>query len=238
MILDLQFFINMFFSFLDFTGFTILSLSIYRIPIMMYWKRLIVIQFVFMAVMLIHDFVLKNKDFYALSIAMTGIVLSIILLRIPFLFSALIWGTGYLLNSTIVNGVVLAITATNIIPMEKIMNEPFYRNLVLILIFIVNLSIVYLMERKRLGFMFIMNRFRLQKRSLQLKDYFIAIFFICVISLIQMSIVSVLSNNLNRYLAIISGSMLVISLIGLYITYKFNMQEVEERFNALRRKKQ
>jgi len=237
MTLDLQILINLFFSFLDFTGFTIISLAIYRIPILLYWKRLLVIQFVFIAVMLVHDYVLLNKDYYAFSIAMTGILLSIVLLRIPFLFSSLIWGTGYLVSTGMQTAIIVVFTSLNIITVEQMMSSQLTRNLLMFLSFLINLTIVYIMERKRLGFMFITNRFRLQKRNLQLKDFFIATFFICAVSLIQFGLVSYFRNDLNHYLFIIFGTMIIISLVGLYITYKFNMQEIDERFNVLRRKK-
>ena len=238
MSLDLQFFINLFFSLLDFTGFTLLSLSIYRIPILMYWQRLLAMQFVFLGVMLLHDYVILNKDFYALSISLTATILSIYLLRIPLLYSSLIWGTGYLVNNVMQTGVIVGLTNSGIIDVAQLVGNPLYRNLTMLIFFLINLAIVYTLERKRIGFMFIMNRFRLQSRGFKLKDVFIATFFICSVSLVQFGIVSFLSNSLNHFLIIIFGSMILISLIGLSITYKFNMQEIDERFNSLRRKKQ
>jgi hypothetical protein len=212
-------------------------LSIYRIPIMMYWQRLLVIQFVFIFVMLVHDHVLVNKDYYALSIAGIAIILSTVLLRIPFLYSSLVWGTGYLLN-TLMQGIILfTASGLGIITMEQIQNSASLRNIAMFSVFLTNLIIVYFIDKKRLGFMFIMNRFRLQKRNLQLKDVFVAIFFICAISLVQLAIVSFSSNDMNMYLLVILMTMSLISLIGLYITYKFNMQEIDERFNSFRRKK-
>ncbi len=236
MILDLQFFINMFFSLLDFTGFTILSLAIFRIPIMMYWQRLLLMQFAFLGVMLIHEQLLMNKDFYAISITITAAVLSMFFLRLPLLFSSLMWGTGYLINVAMQVGVIIILTNT-VIGNEQLLGDPLFRNLTMLLFFLINLSIVYFIERKRLGFMFIMNRFRLQSRAFQIKDFFVAVFFIFSISLAQLAILSFLTQSLNHYLIIVFGSMIVISLIGLAITYKFNMKEIDERFNSLRRKK-
>lgn len=234
MSLNLQFFINLFFSFLDFTGFTLLSLSVYRIPVMLYWKRLLVIQTVFIATMLIHDYVLLNKDFYTLSIASVAILLSIILLKIPFLYSLLIWGTGYLLNIVMQGIVIFVITRLGIISTEQLVSNDFYRNLGMFSFFAINLLVVYFIEKKRLGFMFIMNRFRLQKRNIQAKDVFIATLFVCTISLGQLGLVSITSNSMNQYLLIVLLSMIVLSLIGLYITYRFNIKEIDERFSSLR----
>ena len=103
--------------------------------------------------------------------------------------------------------------------------------------FIITLIIVYYMDKKRLGFMFIVNRFRLQKRMLRPKDFFVALFFICSVSLLQFGLVSYFTNELNQYLVGILGSMIVISLIGLYITYVFNIKEIDERFDMLRNKR-
>lgn len=237
MIFDLQFFINLFFSFLDFSGFTLLSLSIYRIPISLYWRRLLVIQMMFIVVMLVQDHVIMNKDFYSLSLLGTAIILSTFLLRIPFLYSSLIWGTGYLVYIAIQVLSVIIVTQSGIVSMEELVSRPLFVNAMMLFAFLINLTIYYFIEKKRLGFMFIMNRFRLQKRNIQAKDLFIATLFVCTVTLGQLGLVSVFTNSSNQYLLVIVLSMIVISLIGLYITYKFNMREIDERFNSLRGKK-
>jgi hypothetical protein len=238
MSIDLQFFTNMFFSFLEFIGFSLLSLSIYRIPILMYWKRLLAMQFVLLAVVFVHDYVLLNKDYYALSIAATAIILSTVLLRIPFLYSSLIWGTGYLMVVLLQTLVIFGLTASGVITVEQLASSPLVRNLALFGLFLVYCLLVYFIEKKRLGFMFIMNRFKLQKRNIQIKDLFIATLFVCTVSLVQFGIVSFQNNGQSSYLGVILGSMIVISLLGLYITYKFNMKEIDERFSSLRGRKQ
>jgi len=237
MVVDSEFFIGLFFSILDFASFTLLSLSIYRIPILLYWKRLVAIQVVFITVMLLHDYLLMTRNYYALVIAGTAIILSTVLLRIPLLYSALIWGTGYLVNSLIQLFFIVAITATRIVTLEQLQTVPLLRNLSQLAIFMLNMVLVYYIEKKRLGFMFIMNRFRIQKRKLQMKDIFIAALFICTVSLVQFGIVSFQRNDMNQYLLVVLVAMFVISIVGLYITYRFNIQEINERFNSLRGKK-
>jgi len=236
MFFDLQTLVNLIFSFIDFSGFTLLSLAIYRIPITLYWKRLLVIQLMFIVVMIIHNNILMNKDFYSLSIVGTAIILSTFLLRVPFLYSSLIWGTGYLLYVAIQGIILFLINWTGIVEMQELLNQPIYVKAMTMTTFLVNMLIYYIIERKRLGFMFIMNRFRLQKRNIQAKDIFIATLLVCTVSLGQLGLVSLSSNNMNQYLLTILLSIIVISLIGLYITYKFNMKEIDERFNSLRGK--
>ena len=233
---DLLFLVNMFFSLLEFSSFTLLSLTIYRIPIMLYWKRLLVMQFVFLAVMLTHDYILHNKDFYILSIACTAIILTTILLRIPFLYSALIWGTGYLINILIQSLVIYLVTSVNLVNADDLVNNPIYRNAGLLFFPLLYIVIVYYMDKKRLGFMFIMNRFRIAKRNLQLKDILIATLFLCTVSLGQVAALSITSNQINQSFIYVLIAMIVISSVGLYITYKLNIKEIEERFNALRGK--
>jgi hypothetical protein len=233
---DLLFLVNMFFSLLEFSSFTLLSLTIYRIPIMLYWKRLLVMQFVFLAVMLTHDYILHNKDFYILSIACTAIILTTILLRIPFLYSALIWGTGYLINILIQSLVIYLVTSVNLVNADDLVNNPIYRNAGLLFFSLLYIVIVYYMDKKRLGFMFIMNRFRIAKRNLQLKDILIATLFLCTVSLGQVAALSITSNQINQSFIYVLIAMIVISSVGLYITYKLNIKEIEERFNALRGK--
>lgn len=237
MSLDLQLIVNSFFSLLDFTGLTLLSLTIYRIPVTLYWKRLIVIQFVFLAVMLVHDYIFLNRDFYTLTIPIAAIILSTFLLRIPFLYSALIWGTGYLINSIMQILVALLLTETGFVSSEQLIEQPAIRNAVMFIFFLINLTIVYFMEKKRLGFMFIMNRFRMQKRNIQIKDIFITTFLLCTIGLAQWGIISFRTELSNHYLFYVLIIMIVISLVGLYVTYKFNMKEIDERFSALRGRK-
>src|SRR5690606_1496368 len=153
----------MFFSFIDFAGLTLLSLTIYRIPILLYWKRLLFIQFIFLVVILFHDVILMNKDFYTLSIALSAIILTTFILSIPFLYASLLWVTRYLIYIILQGIVILGVTTIGLLSVTEIVNDPFYRNLIMFICFAINMTIVYFMEKKRLGFMFIMNRFRLQK---------------------------------------------------------------------------
>src|SRR5690606_3203735 len=130
----------------------------------------------FLAVMLVHDYIFLNRDFYTLTIPITAIILSTFLLRIPFLYSALTWGTAYLINSIMQILVALLLTETGFVSSEQLIEQPAIRNAVMFIFFLTNLTIVYFMEKKRLGFMFIMNRFRMQKRNIQIKDIFITTF--------------------------------------------------------------
>jgi hypothetical protein len=186
--------------------------------------------------MLIHDYVLLNRDYYALMIAGTAIILSTFLLRIPLLYSSLIWGTGYLVNTFIQTLIILSVTGSGLVSIVELQNNPLLRNSATFAIFLINMLVVYVIEKKRLGFMFIMNRFRIQKRNLQLKDIFIATLFICAVSLVQFGIISFQTNDMNHYMIIVLAAIAVIYLIGLYITYKFNMKEIDERFSSLRGK--
>jgi len=231
-----QILVGLFFSFLDFASFTLLSLSIYRMPILMYWKRLLAMQFAFLSVMYIHEHVLHNKDFYALSIMLVSTVLSTLLLQIPFLYSLLVWGTGYLLNAMLQLTMIVALTQLGIVTPEQLQHSRTLLNAAMLLTFTQNMLIVYYLNKKRLGFMFVVNRFRLEKRNIRAKDVFVALLFTSTVSIVQVAIVSFTANELHRYLIAVLGSMIIFSLIGLYITYKFNMQEIEERFNSFRRR--
>lgn len=235
--IDHQVLINLFFSFLDFTGLTLLALSVYRIPIIMYWKRLLAMQFVLVGVMVVYDHVLQSKDFYALTIACVGITLLTVLLKIPVLYSALIWITGYLLAVLIQTILIFTVVSTGLINLEQIQNSTTLSHLAIAVTFLIILLIVYYMDKKRLGFMFIMNRFRFEKRALRSKDFFVATFFICIVTLIQAGINSFFTNDLNRYFLMVLIGMIVISVIGLYVTYLFNIKEIDERFNMIRKKK-
>ena len=235
MTLDLQFFIRMFFSFIDFTSFTLLSLSLFRIPILMYWKRLLAMQVVFILIMLFHENVLMNKDYYVLSIALSAIILSTFLLQIPLLYSILIWGSGYLLNAALQTVVILGLSASGLFDPVELWHNVTLQLFVMGIYSALFLLLVYFIQRKRLGFMFIENRFRLAKRKLRMKDLFIATFFVSTMSLLQFGFVYAASDYLNVYWFASMLAMIILSLIGLYITYKINIFEIEERFKSFRR---
>lgn len=237
MTIDYRLLVNLFFSFLDFAGLTLLALSVYRIPIIMYWKRLLAIQLVLLGVMVVYDHFLQSKDFYALTIASVGIILLTVLLKIPVLYSALIWVTGYSLAVLIQMILVVIVTGVGLFNLEQLQSSEILSNVAIAITFATILLIVYYMHKKRLGFMFIMNRFRLEKRSLRAKDFFVATFFICIVALIQAAINSYFTNELNHYLFIVLVGMIIISVIGLYVTYLFNIREIDERFNMIRKKK-
>ena len=194
-------------------------------------------QFVLVAFMFLHNHFMVSKEYYALMVSVVAITALTVFLRTPVLYSSLIWGTGYLLVGVIQTVLVLIATQVGPITVEQLRNSPFLNNMAMLVTFMIILLIVYYMDKKRLGFMFIMNRFRLEKRTLRLKDFFVALFFICTVSLVQLGIVSYFTSELNNYMFIILGTMIVISLIGLYITYIFNIKEIDERFDMLRNKR-
>jgi len=194
-------------------------------------------QLVLLAFMFLHNHFMVSKEYYALMVSIVAITSLTVLLRTPVLYSSLIWGTGYLVLGVIQTVLVLIATQIGSVSVEDLRNSPFMNNMAMLATFIITLIIVYYMDKKRLGFMFIVNRFRLQKRMLRPKDFFVALFFICSVSLLQFGLVSYFTNELNQYLVGILGSMIVISLIGLYITYVFNIKEIDERFDMLRNKR-
>lgn len=194
-------------------------------------------QFVFLAVMLVHEQLLMNKDYYALSITSVAIILSTILLQIPLMYSILIWGTGYLLNATLQFIILISVISTGWVSPVELQNSPLIQSKIMGIMVIVIGSLIYYMHKKRIGFMFIANRFRLSKSSIRLKDILVAAIFICTVSLVQVSIMYFLSNKGSLYLLITLAAMIVVMLLGLFIIYKLNMQEIEERFNSFRRKK-
>lgn len=231
-----NFFAGLFFSLLESSALTLLALSIYRIPVMMYWERLVVIQFVLLGVSVFFEQVLQDRNYFTLTVAVVGIILLTILLKIPVLYSSLIWGTGYLLMGIVQLPIVLAFTGFGSITAEQLQSTYYLKYSAMLLTFLIMLLVVYFINKKRLGFMFIMNRFRLQKRGIKIKDYFVAVFFICTVSLLQMAVDYFFSDESNLTLIVVLGSMVVISLIGLYVTYVFNMREIDERFSSLRKK--
>jgi hypothetical protein len=90
------------------------------------------------------------------------------------------------------------------------------------------LLVSYLMQRRRIGFMFIVRKFQIKSNRVTLRDWFAGGLFVSAATLIQ-SAISAFQNSGNFTIVYFTIVMMALSSIGLYLTYRFNIREIEER---------
>ncbi len=216
-------------SILEGTAFVVLSLSMYRIPVRYALGRIIGIASVINLMSLFQrDFL--NLEIYA---PVTYMLLFVLLLslsfNLPFLYSTLVMITGFLTFVVVQTLLVALLTeiglTTNASLISSNLSESIMQSSTAIIIFL----LVFFIEKKRLGFMFIVNRFKL-KYTVKSLNLFLGIFIIITLAGTQFAYVSFTEQ---RSLIMILTGLIAILCISLYIIYLRNLKQIEERYERM-----
>ncbi|WP_199617300.1 hypothetical protein [Paenibacillus alkalitolerans] len=214
-------------GFVDNLSLLLLAFSIYRLPMKYNIFRLISSAAVLTAVNYFQKELLGYTDMYILVNIIVGIILVAALFQLPIAYSALIMATGYIVFGVVQTAVILIPSLTGLIDPDQL------QSVYMIIPSTIVISIIlFVIHKKKLGFMLIANRFTLKKDKLKPRDFFIAGIFISTVALTQTAIVAFYHKRPMVYELI---GLIVVMIIGLIITYLINMKEIEERY--LRRKK-
>ncbi|WP_166242329.1 hypothetical protein [Paenibacillus turpanensis] len=201
----------------------------YRIPVRYALGRIIGIASVINLMSLFQrDFL--NLEIYA---PVTYMLLFVLLLslsfNLPFLYSTLVMITGFLTFVVVQTLLVALLTeiglTTNASLISSNLSESIMQSSTAIIIFL----LVFFIEKKRLGFMFIVNRFKL-KYTVKSLNLFLGIFIIITLAGTQFAYVSFTEQ---RSLIMILTGLIAILCISLYIIYLRNLKQIEERYERM-----
>jgi hypothetical protein len=205
----------------------LLAFAIYRLPIQYNIPRLMGSAAVLAAANFFQRNVLEYTQMFVLVNILIGVILVMYLFQLPILYSVLIMATGYIVLSVVQMLIIVVPTVTGLLTPEQVQSK------YMILVSAALISVIlYVIHKKKIGFMLIANRFSLTKDKLKPRDYFIAGIFISSVVLLQAALVA-FDNKSSLILLLISS--VVLMAIGLVITYFINIKEIEERY--FRRKK-
>ncbi|WP_274362659.1 hypothetical protein [Paenibacillus thermotolerans] len=212
-------------SFIDYFTILLLAFSIFRLPIKYNVLRLISATLVITIVSFLQREVLHVTDYFIFVNLVVGMSAIMFLFQLPIAYSLLVFASGYLVSATIQMIVVVIPLVTGILTLEQIQSQ-----LMMIPTILLISLVLYIIHKKRLGFMLIANRFMLKKEKLRPRDFFVAGVFVSTVTMIQSGIVAIKNNSNNLTILFVLLGVTIVMAVGLFVTYLINIKEIEERY--------
>jgi hypothetical protein len=216
-------------SAIEFASMILFSFSLFRLPIRYNLYRVGMIASVLALISVYLYDVANLEQFTSITVIIFYILLTMLLNNISLFYSVLICIIGYLgagLFEIVVAmlGISLGLTSTELID-NSIQHYIWFHLVSAIFILLPTLLLQY----KKLGFMFILNR--LSTRN-AVKGSNIILSMILVLSIIIMQIAALSYSVLSFHIYILLAMAFILA-IGLYVTYKQNKKQLNEKYERL-----
>ncbi|PYI50731.1 hypothetical protein [Paenibacillus flagellatus] len=222
--------VKLLFGTLEFFSIVMLSFSLFRLPIRYsVWKIAVVSVVVTLISLYQRDYVGVGET-AVLAMIVAYILLVSFLFNIQLMFAAVICMFGYLAYAVIQPLLAILIIATGWTTFEEMQASLFQGSLLQAVSSLVVLGIVFWMTRRKLGFMFIQKRITFSS-STRAYNLFLLSLLLAGIGAIQLTVISFAENT--NILAVLAA-VLLISVVGLVVTYKKNKREINEKYDRLK----
>lgn len=212
-------------SFADYFTILLLAFSIFRLPIKYNVLRLIGSTIIITVVSFLQRDILQITDYFVFVNLVVGMSAIMVLFQLPLAYSLLVFASGYLVSATIQMIVAVVPLVTGILSMDQIQSQFMIIPTVLLI-----MLVLYIIHKKRLGFMLIANRFMLKKEKIRPRDFFVAGVFVSSVTMIQSGMVAINNKEDNLTFVFILLGVTIVMILGLLITYFINVKEIEERY--------
>lgn len=223
--------IRFLFSTFENISIVILSLALFRMPIKYSGNKVLIISMVLSIVSLIQRDYLHLNDFVAISLMIAYVILFKFIFSVPTFYAFLVSITGYLMYAVIQTillliGILSGLTTTHLIE-----SSLFHGSMIQIVSAGITILLAFWMHRKKIGFMFVINRLTIK----HIFSGFNLIFsFIILLSLItiQLAVIS-FNDNIPTIFALIGLTFILI--LGLTITYRKNKSDIKKKYERLKK---
>lgn len=217
-----------FFSSLElFTG-LICSFTIFRLPVK---YNLMKIAFVSIVNSIIAAYTLSNLPDFAFLINLScQVILVSLIFRFPFFYALLINFVFYLLGSILEYCVFLIGTRLHVFDSGNATDD-FNSSLIFIVTSIISLILAWLLERKKIGFMFIARYFTIRQ---SVKGYNFALSAVLIAGITILNIVVMIAQKTFSLPVFFLFALALLFLIGIYIAYKENKKQLHEKHERLK----
>jgi hypothetical protein len=217
------------FSAIEFFAEIMLSFSLFRIPMRYYLLRIAGIAVVMSSLSYYLRDAAGMTDYTLLTLLIVQIILIMILFNLPFLYSLLISFIGFLAAVLIEYGTLMAGTYFNITSIDKIGSDTWHFNGHLLATALVMMVLVYFLQAKKLGFMFIANRFTIRQAVRAYNFWLVSVLLIGIV-LLQFTTLSFNAQLMHSYILLALAAILM---IGIIASYKQNKKMLKEKYERL-----
>lgn len=221
--------IKMLSSTVEFAALIMLSFSIFRIPVKSNWSKILFSSSILALISLIQRYVVHEEDYAILGSIVCYVVLVMFIHNLPMLYALFVGITGYLAFTIIQILLVFLIEVFRIYDADSLMNSFLLGTLMQLISALIIFAVVAWMQYRKIGFMFIINRFHIKTLT---KGYNAFLSAIIILSMITLEL-TLFSYRKNFSLIYSFAGLIVISLIGLIVTYNKNKHDIKQRYERL-----
>jgi hypothetical protein len=219
--------INFISSYFELFGALVCMLSIFRMPIRYYLHKIAIITFL-ITVISLYTFAYFPDFAFFINFSCMVVIVSIIY-RIAFFYSLLMVAIYYLLGIILEYSLTIISTKLLKIPDQYFALNTLGLNGIFVTAGILLLVIAWLIQRKKIGFMFIERYFTMRQ---SVKGYNFALSAILVISIVTLQLISTSYVEQSFHIFLLVG-ITILFLAGINVAYRQNKKQLDEKHKRL-----
>lgn len=221
--------IKLLFSTLEFSMVVFLSLSLFRIPIRYNIGKIAFVSLVISSISIFQRDLIDMQQYAFITQIVCYIILTVFIFSLPFFYAILVAMIGYIAFAIIQMFLLLVLVFFDIATFESLNSTLLKFSLFQSLEVVVSSIIIFWLQIRKVGFMFISKRINLRK-NMKSHNFFLALIIITSIIIMQFIAFSIDTNQ--PYLLILIGLILVF-IVGLIATYIKNKKELKQKYERL-----
>jgi hypothetical protein len=220
--------IRFLFSSIEAAAMIVLSLTLFRIPLKYTSVKVLIITLTLSCVSLFQRDYLHLESFVTISVIITYIILFKFLFNLPTTYSLLVTISGHLIfvfiqTLLVVIGIMIGLTNTH-----QLETSLWHGSLLQFISAIIAIILVIWMQRRKIGFMFVVKRFTM-KRLFSSFNLILSFAIVLSFSTVQLTVISFKDNSYIIYGLAGTTFVLIIALSLIYIKNKNDIRDKYER---------
>jgi hypothetical protein len=214
---------------IEFSAIVVLSLTLFRFPLSLYKTKIAIISLVMALISFYVRNVMEMFNYSVLLVIISYVALTVVLMRLPLLYSMLVCITGYFAQAVVqvalgISGMQLGITS-----IEQIDSSIWHGIVLSLATAAVSYGLCLLLQARKIGFMFIARRFQ-GKDAMRGYNFILAAILLLLGVTIQLGVLSFKIGSVHLYL--IAG-MLILFLIAVTAAFQHNRQLLKDKYKRL-----
>ncbi len=223
-------FIKLIFSTIEFSSIVLLSFSLFRIPIKYSWKKIIAVSFIISLISIFQRDFAHLQDYAFITQVLCYVILISVFFQLPFFYSLLVCMTGYTAFA-IIQTLLLGVTF-QMITVKQLTSSILYFSAFQFIESILVYLLVFWMQVKKIGFMFVTHRFAFKQVIKGHHSILLGTIILGIITM-QLNLLSIIDHDAHNYFLTV---LIIVFIISLFVTYSKNKIEIEMKYERYKNK--
>lgn len=222
--------IKMLSSTVEFAALIMLSFSIFRIPVKSNLNKILFSATLLAVISLLQRYVVNEENYAVITSVICFVILAMFIHNLPLFYAIIVCISGYVAFAII--QMILALVVIQLFGFSTL--DTLQTSMALSIIMQITTAFIILpliiwMQYKKLGFMFIIKRFRFRSITKGFNALLSAVIILSII-IVQTGIFAY-QEHLSLFYTL--SSLTIISAIGLIVTYRKNKNDIKNRYERL-----